>query len=106
MIIDLLLAAAIAAAVIAFWLRRRRRVRLRVAARTRPGSTSNPIYVRSYAEIDDHLARRWCHCGGYVERQGEGTRESEGRRFRVARVACQECEDVSEVVFDTTDVLH
>jgi hypothetical protein len=106
-IIDLVLAAAIAAAVVAFWLRRRRRVRLRVAARARPGSSAgNPIYVRSYAEIDDHLAGRWCHCGGYLERRGEGTRDTGGRRFRVARLACQECEEVAEVVFETTDVLH
>jgi len=106
-IIDLLLALAIAAAVVAFWLRRRRRTRLRVAARALPGgSIANPIYVRSYAEIDDHLARRWCGCGGYLERRGEGTRQTGGRRFRVARLACQECEAVTEVVFETTDVLH
>ena len=107
MVIDLVLVAAIVAAVLAFWLRRRRRVRLRVAARTRSGaSLENAIYVRSYAEIDDHLARRWCACGGFLERLGEGTRERGGRRFRVARLGCQECEEVVEVVFDTTDVLH
>jgi hypothetical protein len=105
--IDLVLAAAIVAAVVAFWLRRRRRVRLRLAARTRPGaSTENAIYIRSYGEMDDHLARRWCACGGYLERRGEGTREAGGRRFRVARLACQECEATEEVFFDTTDVLH
>jgi hypothetical protein len=106
-IIDLLLAVAIAAAVVAFWLRRRRRGRLRVAARGRAGgSVANSIYIRSYAEIDEHLARLWCGCGGYLERRGEGTRETGGRRFRVARLACQECEEVMEVVFETTDVLQ
>lgn len=107
MIINVLFVAAIAAAVVAVWLRRRRRARLRAAARARPGrSTGNPIYVRSYGEIDEHLARRWCGCGGYLERRGEGTRDTGGRRFRVARLACQECEEVAEVIFDTTDVLH
>jgi len=106
-IIDSVLVAAIVAAVVAVVLRRWRRVRLRRAGRARPGgSTGNPIWVRSYAEIDQHLAGRWCDCGGYLERQGEGTREAEGRRFRIARLACQECEHVTEVVFDTTDVLH
>ena len=52
----------------------------------------------------DHLARRWCICGGYLERAGEGTRVSDGRRFRVARLRCQECDRVDEVFFDTTEV--
>jgi len=56
--------------------------------------------------MDDQLARRWCSCGGYLERMGEGTREAGGRRYRVARLRCQECEAVDEVFFDTTDVLH
>jgi hypothetical protein len=41
-----------------------------------------------------------------MERRGEGTRETGGRRFRVAHLACQECEEEAEVVFETTDVLH
>jgi hypothetical protein len=56
--------------------------------------------------MDEHLAQRWCPCGGYLERTGEGTREAGGRRFRVARLACQECERPDEVFFDTTDILH
>ena len=45
-------------------------------------------------------------CGGYLERGGEGTRESGGRRFRVTRLRCQECEVVDEVFFDTTELLQ
>jgi hypothetical protein len=56
--------------------------------------------------MDEHLAGRWCVCGGYLERTGEGTREADGRRYRIARLACQECERLEEVFFDTTDVLH
>jgi len=56
--------------------------------------------------MDEHLGRRWCACGGYLERSGEGTRESGGRRFRVARLRCQECEAVDEVFFDTTELLQ
>ena len=105
--IGLLLAVVIVAAVVAVGLRRLRRSRLRRAARTRAGSSAErAFHIRSYAEMDEHLARRWCHCGGYLERSGEGTRDVGARRFRVARLVCQECEDVEEVFFETTDVLH
>jgi len=98
---------AIVAAVAAMGLRRWRRARLRRAATTRAGaSTERAIHIRSYAEMDEHLAGRWCHCGGFLERRGEGTRQEGSRRFRVARLACQECETEAEVFFDTTDVLH
>ena len=105
--IGLLLAVAIIAAVAAMGFRRLRRSRLRRAARARMGtSPERAFHVRSFAEIDEHLGRRWCFCGGYLERSGEGTRELGGRRFRVARLVCQECEAGEEVFFDTTDVLH
>jgi hypothetical protein len=107
MAITLLMTAAIVAAVIAVARRRLRRSALRRAAAERSGaSVDRAIAVRSFAEIDDHLGGRWCHCGGYLERTGEGTREAGGRRFRIARLRCQECEDPAEVFFDTTDVLH
>ena len=103
----LLLGVAVLTAVVGVGLRRLRRARLRHAARGRPGaSAENAIFIRSYTEMDSHLAGRWCHCGGFLERQGEGTREVGGRRYRVARLGCQECEAVEEVFFDTTDVLH
>jgi hypothetical protein len=106
-VIQLLFVAAIAAAVAAMGTRRWRRARLRRAAGQRLGSSAErAVHVRSYREIDDHVAARWCHCGGYLERAGEGTRVGAGRRYRIARLRCQECETVEEVFFDTTDVLH
>ena len=104
---SLLLAVTIVAAVCSVAARRWRRRRLRRAAATRAGSSpEQAITIRSFAEMDEHLGRRWCACGGYLERSGEGTRERDGRRFRVARLSCQECEAVDEVFFDTTEVLH
>jgi hypothetical protein len=107
MVVSLLMTIAIVAAVVAVLGRRARRRALVRAARERAGATPElAILVRSFTEIDDHLGRRWCHCGGYLERVGEGTREMGGRRFRIARLRCQECEDPAEVFFDTTDLLH
>ena len=98
---------ALLAALVAVGARRWQRARLRRAARTRLGvSPERAIHVRSFSEIDEHLGRRWCACGGFLERSGEGTRDVEGRRYRVARLTCQECEATDEVFFDTTDVLH
>jgi hypothetical protein len=103
----LLLLAALVAAVAAWGWRRLRRARLRRAARTRLGSSAErAIYIRSYGEIDFALTRRWCACGGYLTRLGEGTREEAGRRFRIARLRCQECEEEELVFFETTDVAH
>ena len=93
---------------IAVGVRRWSRLRLQWAALDRPGSSpARAIAIRTYGEIDAHLSSRWCAtCGGYLERGGEGTREADGRRFRVVRLRCQECERVEQVFFDTTDVLH
>jgi len=105
--VDLLLTGVILAAVAAMAARRWRRAYLRRRARTRSGSSpERAIPVRSYGEMDAHLAGRWCACGGYLERLGEGSRGGDGRRYRVTRLRCQECEAIEEVFFDTTDILH
>ena len=64
------------------------------------------IAIDSYLDMDEHLAGRWCVCGGYLERLGEGSRAVGDRRYRIARLRCQECDELDEVFFDTTDVLH
>lgn len=105
--IGLLFTLIIVAAVVAMGARRLRRARLRRAAATRPGATADlAIAIRAFSEIDDHLAGRWCHCGGFLERMGEGTREGGGHRYRIARLRCQECDDVAEVYFETSEVVH
>jgi hypothetical protein len=105
--LQLLLVAALLAAIVAMATRRLRRRRLAWLATTRAGSSlETAIAVRRFDEIDDHLRGRWCHCGGYLERCGEGTREVGARRYRTARLRCQECEADVIVFFDTSDVLH
>ena len=66
----------------------------------------NAIYIRSFTEMDEEVRRRWCSCGGFLELEGEGTREDGGKRFRVARMRCHECEEAADVFFDTTDLLQ
>ena len=107
MFVGLLMGVAIIAAVVAMGRRRWHRAWLRREAGRRAGATPElAIPVRSYAEMEAPLAQRWCGCGGYLERLGEGTREQGGRRYRIARLRCQECEQVDEVFFDTTDLLQ
>ena len=102
-----LFVAAISLAVLSLGSRRWRRARLRKAAHQRAGATRDrAIPIRSYAEMEDHVAGRWCHCGGYLERAGEGSSESGDRRYRTVNLRCQECDDVHRVFFDTTDILH
>ncbi len=104
---SLLLALAAIAAVAAVATRRlslaarRRRVR-----EGRGSSRDRSIPVRSFADMDAALDARTCPCGGRYTRTGEGTRETAGRRYRVARLVCETCEDGQEVFFDTTDLLH
>lgn len=107
MVLGLLIGAAVVVAVTVAAARRVRAWRLDRADATRSGaSAERAIYIRSFTEMDEHLGRLWCRCGGYLTRLGEGSREQGGRRLRVARLACQECEREREVFFDTTDLVH
>jgi len=82
-----------------------RRARARV--RTGPGSSlETAILIRSFEQIDAAVRDRRCHCGERLRQTGEGAREVGGRRYRLARLACDECEEVTAVYFDVTDVLH
>jgi len=104
---SLLFLLAIVAAVGAMGWKHQHRRSLKKAAAGMPGATpGNAIYIRSFIEMDEHLRKRWCACGGFLEPTGEGTRELDGRRYRVARLTCHECEETTEVFFDTTDLLQ
>lgn len=84
-----------------------RRARLRRLASELPGASAElAIPIASFDEIDDHVRRRRCTCGGYLARRGEGSREVTGRRLRVVRLECLDCERSVEVFFDTAGVAH
>jgi hypothetical protein len=106
-VINLLFVLAIAAAVGALAIRRLRRRRLRTLAAQRPGAhPGNALAIRTFDEMDLHLRGRLCACGGTMELAGEGSRDLDERRFRVARLVCDECEESEVVFFDTTDLLQ
>ena len=107
LVINLLFVAAIAAAIVAMgWKRRQKSVAQEETLGRAGASLENAIYIRSYDEMDDHLRGRFCHCGGFQELRGEGSREEGGHRYRTARLLCHECEEYSVVYFDTTDLLQ
>ena len=104
---NLLFVLAIAAAVGALAIRRLRRRRLRTLAAQRPGAhPGNALAIRTFDEMDLHLRGRLCACGGTMGLAGEGSRDLDERRFRIARLVCDECEESEVVFFDTTDLLQ
>ena len=99
-----LLGLAVLAAVVAVGVRRWQRVRV---ARRRPGATIHrPVAVRRFDEIDAVLQGRTCWCGGSFVLSGETSRAVGNRRFRVARLVCNECERDELMYFDVTAVFH
>ncbi len=102
--IGLLLAIAVLAAVLAVGVRRFQKAR---TARRRPGATIyRPVLVRRFDEIDAALRGRACRCGGVFRLAGETSRVAGGRRFRIARLVCSECERDELMYFDVTAVFH
>jgi hypothetical protein len=106
-VIGLFLVAALLAALSASGYRvvRRRGLRQRLAALP-GGSRATAIAVEAFSEIDDHLARRGCRCGGLLSSHGERSEPDGSRILRVVRVECRRCEERGEVWFDATLAYH
>ncbi len=90
------------------WVVRRWRTRgRRRLMATGPGSSvAQAIPVRSFDQIDAVVGVRRCECGQSLRSTGEGARQAGGRRFRVTRLACDECEEETVLYFDVTDLVH
>lgn len=101
------LAAALLAALTASGLRWVRRLRRRRAlAALDGGSRASAIRVDGFSDIEEHVARRQCPCGGRLVSHGERS-ESDGKvMLRVARVECDRCEERGEVWFDVSRAYH
>lgn len=107
MAIGLVLVAALLAALAATGYRvvRRRRLRRRLAGLP-GGSRATAIQVEAFSEIDDHVTRRECRCGGLLASHGERSEPDGARILRVVRVECMRCEERGEVWFDATLAYH
>ncbi len=105
MVINLILVAAILAAVAVLagkrWRQRQRR-------ETRTGaSIYNPIAVSRFDEIDAEIALRRCWvCEGAVKESGETSRNVGERRFRIVRLICNDCDRDDVVFFEVTAAFH
>jgi hypothetical protein len=90
------------------WVARGLRARAgRERVRHGPGtSLVSAIGVRSFDEIDRTVAARRCHCDARLRAVGEGTREVGERRYRFARLVCDECEENFVLYFDVSEVRH
>lgn len=105
----LVLFGALVAALAVTAARRLRRIRRRRRLAALPGgSRATAIGIDAFPDIEDHLARRECPCGGLLASLGERSESAPqaGRRgallLRVVRVECRRCEDRGEVWFDVT----
>jgi hypothetical protein len=107
-VLTAVLFASVAILASAVWLLRG--MRARAAKRkhaTGPGtSLASAIPVRSFEQIDEAVRARRCHCGERLRLRGEGARHEGTQRYRIARLACDECEEDSVLYFDVSEVLH
>ena len=61
------------------------------------------IPVRSFDEIDRIVAARRCGCGRPLRSTGEGARQLGAQRFRLTRLACDDCEEETVIYFDRSE---
>ena len=85
------------------WRARGRRQRMA----TGPGtSMERAIPVRSFDDIDSFVRAQRCGCGRRLRTTGEGTRQSGPQRFRLTRLACDDCEEETVLFFDVSELVH
>lgn len=85
-------------------LKRRRRARLWRAQPARSPETA--VRVSRYHEVDEHLRRARCTCGGALALLSEGTRSSDAGAVRVTHLSCTVCEAEHDLFFDVSLLLH
>lgn len=84
-----------------------RRVSVRKRLAALPGmSRETAIPVTDFDEIESHVARLRCPCGGRYDLKGESSGEHDGRRYRTAGIECRFCEERRRLFFDVTGMFH
>ena len=96
------------AAVLAVWIGRRVvRRRGRQQVHSLPGrSPEHPLPFERFDEIDAHVSRSRCHCGGRLSVVSEGSRTWGTQSVRVVHCECVLCEQTHDLFFEQSAVLH
>jgi hypothetical protein len=95
-------------AVVVVWIRRRRlRGRGRALSAALPGrSPEQALPFARFDEIDAHVRRARCHCGGHLRLVSEASRSWGETAVRVVHCECTTCEDEHDLFFEQSEVLH
>ncbi len=102
-----ILSIALLIAVAAYAWKKLRAVKLDRAIAALPGgSAESAVEVQTFSEIDEHMARRHCPCGGGLELKGERSERREPRVLRIVRAECRLCERRRLVFFDVSRLYH
>lgn len=90
------------AVVVALGLLELQRRAARRQALAEPGrAPSSPLAVEDFHALEARVARERCaSCEVAFKQTGEGSRVHQGRRLRVARLACPRCEEERELFFE------
>ena len=92
-----------------FIARQFRRLRIKRAAQRilkEPGLTpENALVGLRLTEVDEHILKMSCGCGGGFRPISEGSLRIDGRDLRVARLICGRCES-ERVYFEPPPLLH
>jgi hypothetical protein len=106
-VLGLAIAVALIVALAASGYRLSRRIRRRRAmAELEGGSRASAFEIDAFSDIEDHLLRRECPCGGLFASLGERSEPDGDRILRVVRVECRRCEERAEIWFDATRAYH
>jgi len=72
-----------------------------------PGVTpDNPLTGLRLPEIDEHIIKMSCGCGGGFRPVSEGSLQIDGKELRVARLVCGRCESERALYFEPPPLLH
>jgi hypothetical protein len=82
---------------------RGKRLRRRLAALP-GGSSETAIEIESFADIEEHLDKRDCRCGGALRVLGERSERAGDHILRVVHVECYRCEETQWLYFNATQV--
>jgi len=101
--LQLFLAAAVLAALVAVGLRAWRRL----GERARPGrSPRTALPVNQFGDIDMVVAAERCPCGSRFSLRGEGPLRGRDSSIRMARLECPRCARERVLYFDLREIVH